>query len=182
MVQRLRGLSLEPMFALIVGQAAIRARAGLEAIAAYRAETAGLDPEPPPDSWRRLGAAVSRPAARHGPVPPYESLYTGDVQGTRVMARSWPPTGKPWRRPCDGVHDQPDHLGLEMGFLAFLARRSGRPGRPARRSGHRCSRPPRSFSRRTRAAGDAFCDAAGARGATSFYRGALLLTKAVLQG
>ncbi len=185
LVRRLRVLSLEPMFALVAGpEGQSGARAGLDAIAAYQVETAGLEVETVAHQlavdWVRLFRGLRRGI---GPVPPYESLYVGDAQGTRVVSEVMRAYRHHGAAVCDDVHDQADYLGLELGFLGFLADSEAQ----AWEAGDE-SRAARLFQDATafleahpRRWAGAFCDAAVREAQTNFYRGALLLTKAVLE-
>lgn len=184
MVERLRNLSLQPLFDLVCGPAgSADARAGLEAIAAYQAETEGRDVDAVAQQlaadWVRLFRGLRRGI---GPVPPYESLYTGDQQGTRVIGavmRAYRRHGAVLR---DDTHEQADHLGLELGFLGFLAECEAQAWDAGDETqatslfdaGDEFLRVhPRRWAGR-------FCDAAAVEARTDFYRGALLLMKAVL--
>lgn len=184
MVQRLRGLSLQPLFALVGGPAgSADARAGLEAIAAYKAETQGRDVDAAAQQlavdWVRLFRGLRRGV---GPVPPYESLYTGDQQGMRVIGAVMSAYRRHGAVLRDDTNEQADHLGLELGFLGFLAEceaqawDAGDETQAAalfEAADEFLRAHPRRWAGR-------FCDAAAAEAQTDFYRGALLLMKAVL--
>jgi putative dimethyl sulfoxide reductase chaperone len=184
MVQRLRALSLEPMFALVGGPSRRSdAHAGVEAIAAFKDETDGLEADAVARQlavdWVRLFRGLRRGV---GPAPPYESLYVGDAQGTRVVGAVMGAYRRHGTAPCDSVHDQADHLGLELGFVAFLAESEAQAweaGDEARAAD--LFRDAEKFlDEHPRRWAGAFCDAAACEAQTAFFRGALLLTKAVL--
>jgi TorA maturation chaperone TorD len=184
LVQRLRGAALEPLFDLVGEQeGAAGVRAGLEAIVVYLAETAALDVDAAAQQlavdWMRLFRGLRRGI---GPVPPYESLYTGDEQGTRVIGAVMSAYRRNGAELCDGVHNQADYLGLEFGYLGYLGEREAQAweaGEEVQAAYYFQAAVEFRQAHPGRWAGE-FCDAAALEARTSFYRGAVLLMKAVL--
>lgn len=185
MVQRLRRMTLEPLFELITGQdGAAGVRLGLEAIAAYVAETAETDVEVAAQQlavdWMKLFRGLRRDI---GPKPPYESLYTGDEQGTQVIAAVMSAYRRNGAELGAGVHNQADYLGLELGYLGFLAEKEAQAWQSGEevQAAYYFQAGSEFLQAHPRRWAGEFCDAAALDARTGFYRGAVLLMKAVLE-
>jgi TorA maturation chaperone TorD len=130
--------------------------------------------------WTRLFRGVS---PTYGPVPPYESLYTDgprtQLEILQTIQSLYVENGAAL---AGRAPDRPDYLGLELGFVSFLARQEAAAWRQgasdlaanlaALGQDFLVQHPARWVAR--------FVDAAIAQSQTSFYRGLLHLAQAAL--
>jgi putative dimethyl sulfoxide reductase chaperone len=96
---------------------------GLREMASFVESTAG-DPETEVETalgvdWTRLFRGVT---PKYGPPPPYESIYadTGETELATIQSVAefyWSSGAQLGKK----VGNRPDYLGLELGFLCFLA-------------------------------------------------------------
>ena len=107
---------------------------GLQAIAEWVYATAGRDVEAVNTQlavdWTRLFRGL-RPG--YGPTPPYESLYTGDGKGARVIGEVMNAYRRNGAALEESIHNQADYLGLELATWASWPAKRRRPGNQARK-------------------------------------------------
>jgi putative dimethyl sulfoxide reductase chaperone len=130
--------------------------------------------------WNRLFRGVSQSA---GPPPPVEALYAGaedDSLFLRELNRIYSEQGLELR---GDFLDRPDHLGVELTFIADLFRRAAaaiqddeqeRAAGILAAAGHFFTAHPGKWV-------STFCDGAIPYARTDFYRGLLQLTRGVVR-
>jgi TorA maturation chaperone TorD len=121
----------------------------------------------------------------YGPPPAYESVWAGSVEYPRVEAsvsvvRAYADAGVGM---ADGVHDQPDFIGLELDFMRLLAEKEAKA----------CQKGDEREVRRILESEEAFlqqhivawipacCDVLAKEARTDFFRGIARLTKGFVQ-
>jgi TorA maturation chaperone TorD len=185
LVRRLRTVGAEAFsFAAAAGKADPGVAEAVNEIAAFVEATRGL-PEAEAQQqlavdWTRLFRGVS---PGYGPTPPYEGLF-GDGSHTQleVMQTIQSAYIENGAVPAEAARDRPDYLGLELGFVSYLAEREaaawsqGTPGLAA----DLAARGRAFLAEHPARWAPTFLSAAIAQSQTGFYRGLLRLIQAAV--
>ena len=185
LVRKLSVIPADDFMSLHEGQASPQVSQGLKEMSDFIRTESGLAEEELERrlavDWTRLFRGV-RPG--YGPPPPYESVYLANDRGTvetlQAVVGKYHQAGAAIEA---GSTNRPDYIGLELGFLGFLADQEAKARQAGEiERGENYARISQVFvADHLGKWAKRFCKVAIGHADTKFYRGLLLLTLGIFE-
>ena len=183
LVRRLRSIGIADLLAAFADLEPA-SRQGLQEIASYVAQTHDLTESELATAlgvdWTRLFRGI-RPG--YGPPPPYEALYRKDIKNPLDLLQAIMGCYSKYNlATAPDQANRPDYIGLELGFLSYLAETEAQAWEQDDQASASQLREQsdRFYAEHLSRWASAFCQAALAHCQTGFYRGLIHLTQDVL--